>query len=103
VRLLFPNAQTRRLVEGVGTVAGIEGDVLARFFEVIAVVGAAHSIDDLTALRAFKPARLDGSAGRRWGIPMGPEWQVVVTIDDGSPATASVHELRTRFQPRRTK
>jgi plasmid maintenance system killer protein len=103
VRLLFPTPQLRRLVEGTGTVPGIDADALGHFFEVIAVVGAARSIDDLTALRAFAPARLDAPSNHRWGIPMGPEWQLVVRIDDGPPRTASLEEIRSRPQPRRTR
>lgn len=103
VRLLFPNLQIRRLAEGSGTIAGVDGDAVDLFFEVIAVVGAAPSIEDLTALHAFKPARLDGPAGRRWGIPVGPERQLVMTINDGPPCTASLDDIQPRPHPRRKK
>ena len=104
MQLRFPNPQIRRLVEGNGSFPGIDGDALERFFEVIAVVGAARSIDDFTALRAFSPTRLDGVASRRWAIPIGPTWQVVLAIEgSGSSQTASLQDIQSRPHLRRTK
>jgi hypothetical protein len=98
VRLLFRDDEIRRLYETGAGIAGMDELAIGRFFEVAAVLKAARALKDVAALRAFVPSRVGG----RWSVAVPPGWCLLFSVEEASPVTACLEELRRLSHRRRT-
>jgi plasmid maintenance system killer protein len=96
VRLRFTDQGLERLYEDPHAVLpGADVSVTEYFFDALAVLRAARSLADFSALRAFAAAPVDGQPTVRRAIDLGEGWKLVFSVqaDGDEGATATIESL----------
>ena len=97
MRLRFTDPGLERLYEDPRAVLpGADVSVTEYFFDALAVLRAAHSLADFSALQAFAALPVHGQPAARRAMSLGQDWSLVFSVEaDGAEgATAIIESLR---------
>ena len=97
MRLRFADQGLERLyVDPHAVLPGVDASVTAYFFDALAVLRAARSLADFSALAAFAAVPVKDHFAERRAIALGEDWKLVFSVqaDGDEGATATIESLR---------